>query len=151
MRSLSFLFILTILLPAFSFAVDGVISIKSAHEVKVTADRLESALLSKGMTVFARVDHAAGAHSVGLVLRPTELLIFGNPKVGTPMMQCQQSVALDLPQKALIWQAADDQIWLTYNDPRYLAQRHGLDGCAEQALQKVSAALNNFTQAATAP
>jgi uncharacterized protein (DUF302 family) len=132
-------------------AVDGMVNVKSGYDVKQTSDRLERALLSKGIRVFARINHAAGAQSVGLALRPTELIIFGNPKVGSPLMQCRQSVALDLPQKALIWQAADDQVWLSYNAPEYLASRHQLDACAEQALQKVSAALANFSRVATSP
>lgn len=133
------------------FAADGVVDVKSSHDVATTADRLASALSSKGMTIFARIDHAAGAGAVGLELRPTVLLIFGNPKAGTPLMQCQQSVAIDLPQKALIWEAADGQTWLTYNDPQYLVKRHKIGSCAEQALQKVSGALANFSKAATAP
>ena len=88
-----------------SHADDTLISVKSQHSVKETADRLENVLTEKGMTVFARIDHAAGAKKVEKILRPTELVIFGNPKVGTPLMQCAQSVAIDLPQKALIWDA----------------------------------------------
>ncbi len=131
-------------------AGDGLISVKSSHDVKITADRLEGILIKKGMNVFIRIDHAAGAKKVGQKLRPTELVVFGNPKVGTPLMQCSQSVAIDLPQKALIWQDDKGLVWLTYNDPNYLAHRHGLSECAE-VIQKVEKALNNFAKAATMP
>ena len=131
-------------------AGDGLISVKSSHDVKVTADRLENILNQKGMTVFIRINHSAGAQKVGKKLRPTELVVFGNPKVGTPLMQCSQSVAIDLPQKALIWQDDKGQAWLTYNDPNYLAQRHGLSDCTE-VIKKVEKALSNFAKAATMP
>jgi uncharacterized protein (DUF302 family) len=131
-------------------AGDGLISVKSAHNVKTTADRLENILKQKGMNVFIRINHAAGARKVGQNLRPTELVVFGNPKVGTPLMQCNQSVAIDLPQKALIWQDDKEQVWLTYNDPDYLAQRHGLDKCAE-VVKQVAKALSNFAREATMP
>ena len=131
-------------------ADNGLISVKSSHDVKATADRLENVLKQKGMNVFIRINHAAGAAKVGKELRPTELIIFGNPKVGTPLMQCSQSVAIDLPQKALIWQDDKGQAWLTYNDPNYLARRHELTGCAE-VIKKVEKALSNFAKAATMP
>ncbi len=131
-------------------AGDGLISVKSSHDVEATAGRLENILKQKGMNVFIRINHAAGARSVGKDLRPTELVVFGNPKVGTPLMQCNQSVAIDLPQKALIWQDEKEQVWLTYNDPEYLAQRHGLDSCAD-IIKKVAEALSNFAKAATMP
>ena len=146
-----FLFSFLFLFSSISLAADGLILVKSSHDVKTTADRLENALNNKGMTVFSRIDHAAGADSVGIDLRPTELVIFGNPKVGSPMMQCQQSIAIDLPQKALIWQDEVGDVWLGYNDPVYLAQRHAIDSCAAQSLKKVAGALANFSKAATAP
>jgi uncharacterized protein (DUF302 family) len=136
------------LLSGLAAAADGVISVQSASSVAVTADKLARALDAKGMTVFARIDHAAGAARVDKSLRPTQLLIFGNPMVGTPLMQCSQSVALDLPQKALIWEDAEGAVWLSYNDPGYLDARHGLAECAA-VLKKVSAALANFAAAAT--
>lgn len=131
-------------------ADNGLISVKSSHDVKVTADRLETILNQKGMKVFIRINHSAGAQKLGKELRPTELIIFGNPKVGTPLMQCSQSVGIDLPQKALIWQDDKGLVWLSYNDPNYLAQRHGLSACAE-VIQKVEKALSNFAKAATMP
>jgi len=131
-----------------AIADNGIISIKSAHDVNVTADRLERTLKMKGMTVFARIDHAEGAQKVGKKLRPTQLIIFGNPKVGTPLMQCRQSVAIDLPQKALIWEDEAEQVWLSYNDPKYLAKRHGINGC-DEVIKKIEHALGNFAKAAT--
>ena len=119
------------LLVSLAYADNGLISIKSPYDVKKTADRFENALNEKGMTVFIRINHAESARKVGENLRPTELVIFGNPKVGTPLMQCDQSVAIDLPHKALIWQDEAGQVWLTYNDPKYLANRHNLAGCDE--------------------
>lgn len=143
---------LIIVLAAVSagFGAEGMKSVKSAHSVGDTADRLESVLKEKGMTVFIRIDHAAGARSVGQSLRPTELVIFGNPKVGTPLMTCRQSIALDLPQKALIWEDEKGAVWFSYNEPTYLARRHHVQGC-QDILNKVAAALSNFAAAATAP
>jgi len=137
-------------LVSVAVADNGLVNVKSAHSVKDTADRLEKALTNKGMTVFIRIDHAAGAKKVGLALPPTELVIFGNPKVGTPLMQCSRGVAIDLPQKALIWEDDQGQVWLTFNDPAYLATRHAMTGC-EAVLEKVGGALQNFAAAATKP
>jgi uncharacterized protein (DUF302 family) len=109
---------------------------------------LEAALLGKGMTVFARIDHAAGAAKVGATLRPTQLVIFGNPKVGTPLMNCAQSIAIDLPQKALIWQDEAGKVWLAYNDSAYLAKRHTTGACGGIGA-KVAKVLGNFAKAAT--
>ena len=131
------------------YASEGMISVKSAHPVSVTADRLEKILASKGMTVFKRINHAAGAAKVGKELRPTELVIFGNPKVGTPLMLCSHSIAIDLPQKALIWEDAGGQVWFSYNDPQFLALRHNTQGC-DAVLKKVAMALGNFAKAASA-
>ena len=131
------------------YASEGMISVKSAHPVSVTADRLEKILASKGMTVFKRINHAAGAAKVGKELRPTELVIFGNPKVGTPLMLCSHSIAIDLPQKALIWEDAGGQVWFSYNDPQFLALRHNTQGC-NAVLKKVAMALGNFATAASA-
>ena len=138
------------LLASLAYADNGIISVKSSHEVKATADRLENVLKQKGMTVFIRINHAEGAQKVGIKLRPTELVVFGNPKVGTPLMQCSQSTAIDLPQKALIWEDEKGQVWLSYNDPNYLVERHGITGCAE-VIKKIENALSNFAKAATMP
>ena len=142
-----------ILIVAFALPVSadtGLTNVKSAHDVKNTADRLESVLKEKGMTVFLRINHSEGARKVGKQLRPTELVIFGNPKVGAPLMQCGRTIGIDLPQKALIWQDEGGQVWLTYNDPRYLARRHGIDGC-KPVLDKVQNALKDFARSATQP
>ena len=150
MRQL-FLSLIAILFFVSSAAADtGLVSVKSSYSVKKTADRLESILSEKGMTVFIRINHAEGASKVGKKLRPTELIIFGNPKVGTPLMQCSQTVAIDLPQKTLIYEDEAGQVWLTYNDPKYLATRHGISECAE-VLKKIENALRNFANAATMP
>jgi len=131
-------------------ADSGLISVKSARDVGPTADRLETALKQKGMNVFTRINHAQSAQNIGLQLRPTVLIIFGNPKVGTPLMQCRQSAAIDLPQKALIWQDENGTVWLTYNDPDYLVERHQIAGC-DEVVKKIKGALGNFAKAATMP
>ncbi len=113
-----------------TFAADGLVLVQSAHPPKETIDRLEKIVKDKGMTVFARVDHAAGAAKVGKTLRPTELLIFGNPQGGTPLMECAQSAGIDLPMKALAWVDAQGQAWIGYNDPVWIARRHDAPQCA---------------------
>jgi len=125
------------------------VDVKSAHDVKTTADRLEKILGEKGMTVFARIDHAAGAKKVDQELRPTELIIFGNPQVGTLLMQCQQSVGIDLPLKALIWEDESGQAWLSYDSPELIKSKHNVEGC-DPVFEKVKGALGNFAKAATA-
>ena len=130
-------------------AAEGVMNVQSARDVQGTADRLEGILKEKGMTVFGRIRHSEAAGKVGVDLRPTELIIFGNPKVGSPLMNCQQSVAIDLPQKALVWQDGQGKVWISYNDPRYLENRHGIEGC-EKVLAKVEKALAGITKAAAA-
>lgn len=131
-------------------ADQGLVVLDSPHSVSATADRLEAALEGKGMTVFARIDHARGARDAGLTLAPTELVIFGNPKVGTPLMHCARSVAIDLPQKMLIWQDDDGQVRVAYNDPAYVKSRHRAEGC-DDVFERVAGALNNFAKAAVAP
>lgn len=119
---------------------DGLIAVKSPHGAKETMDRLESLLKQKGLTIFARIDHAAGAAKIGKSLRPTELLIFGNPQGGTPLMECSQTAGIDLPLKALVWEDESRQIWVGYNDSAYLARRHGASACpAADNLKKVVA------------
>ncbi len=150
MQKLFYTIIIVLFLTTTTYADSGLVSVKSSHDVKTTADRLESTLKQKGMTVFTRINHAQGAQKIGKALRPTELIIFGNPKVGTPLMQCRQSVAIDLPQKALIWQDEKGQVWLSYNNPNYLVERHEITGCGE-VINKVEKALGNFAKAATTP
>jgi len=145
-----------ILLTYFSFFLfvsisqgqNGIITVKSSHNVQATADSLVKVLNSKGMTVFARIDHAKGAKSVGKKLRPTQLVIFGNPKIGTVLMQCNQEVGIDLPQKMLIWQDAKDQTWISYNSPDYLVSRHHLKECNGKIIAKIKSALKKFAEAA---
>ena len=130
-------------------AADGLIAIKSSHGPKDTMDRLVAELQGKGLTIFARIDHAAGAKDAGLALRPTELVIFGNAKGGTPLMQANQAIGIDLPLKALVWQDASDATWLSYNDPAWLAQRHGLGHEVDAPVKAMTAMLGAVTRAAT--
>jgi uncharacterized protein (DUF302 family) len=135
---LSILLMVSITIPA--AATDGVVTVQSAFDVEKTADRMETLLKEKGMTIFNRIRHSAGAGKVGIKLRDTELIIFGNPKVGSPLMKCQQSVAIDLPQKALIWEDETSKVWISYNDPRYLVKRHNIIGC-EDIIAKIEKVL----------
>ncbi len=130
-------------------AVDGLISVKSPVDAKTTMDRVEAQAKQRGLTIFARIDHAAGAAKIGKTLRPSEVLIFGNPQGGTPFMECAQTVGIDLPLKALVWEDAAGQVWLGYNDPAYLAQRHAVPECAVAG--NLAKALADIAQAATAP
>lgn len=129
-------------------AENGIIVKESARSVSETISLLEETLKSKGITIFARVDHAAGGAKVDLPLRPTELLIFGNPKLGTPLMQTNQTAGIDLPLKVLAYEDADGKVLLVYNDPNYLSTRHDLGEKAE-VIGKISGALNKFTDIAT--
>ncbi|PLY03494.1 MAG: hypothetical protein C0623_01385 [Desulfuromonas sp.] len=141
------LFLIVILIPATVLAGEGMISVQSTHDVTATADRLETILKDKGMTVFNRINHSAGAAKVGVELRPTELIIFGNPKVGSRLMKCAQGTAIDLPQKALIREDADGNTFISYNNPAYIRKRHSISGC-DEVLQKITNALANFSKAA---
>jgi uncharacterized protein (DUF302 family) len=129
---------------------NGLESVRSNQGPKDTMDKLEAAVKAKGMTVFARIDHAAGAAAAGLSLRPTELLVFGNAKGGTPLMQAAQTIGLDLPLKALVWQDGSGTTWLSYNDPAWLARRHGLGHEADATTSTMAAALDAMARAATA-
>ncbi len=144
-----FVTVLFIVLPCCAWGADGLIAVKSPHQVGDTLDRLEMLVTEKGMTVFARIDHAAGAAKVGKALRPTQLLIFGNPKGGTPFMVCAQTVAIDLPLKMLAWQDEGGQVWRAYNDPVFLAKRHGAQDCP--VVHKIAAVLAEFAALAVAP
>ncbi|HUW99275.1 MAG TPA: DUF302 domain-containing protein [Acidiferrobacter sp.] len=148
MKKLSIFLMTALLFSSSAFAANGIIKIRSAYSVKTTEARLISNLKAKGMTVFLTVDHTAGAARVGLKLRPTELVIFGNPKVGTPLMQCSQSMGIDLPQKALIMEDARGRVWYLYNSPKYMAKRHHMRHCGA-AVAKVSHALAMFAKEAT--
>jgi uncharacterized protein (DUF302 family) len=124
----------------------GLINLPSKHSVDETLQKLESLLQEKNIMIFARVDHSGEAAKVGMEMRPTKLLIFGNPKGGTPLMQATPTIGIDLPLKALVWQDAYGKVWLTYNDPAYLQKRHnvpaelipniaGLNGLLEKAAE----------------
>ena len=147
MKNLFFALIFVLFVATPVMAVEGMINVHSSFNVKVTADRLESILNEKGMTIFKRVKHSEGASKVGIELRETELIIFGNPKVGSPLMECQQSIAIDLPQKALIWKDENAKVWISYNDPRYLQNRHKVTGC-EEVISKVEKALSGIAKLA---
>jgi uncharacterized protein (DUF302 family) len=136
---------------ATAIAAEGVVAIESRFPVSETIDRLEQLAAEKGLTVFLRVDHAAGAAKIGQSLRPTELLVFGNPKGGTPLMQCSQSAGIDLPLKALAWEDAAGKVWLGYNDPAHLSARHALGADCAAALQAMTTALGGLAQAAAQP
>ena len=131
-------------------AADGLITIRSGHGPKDTMSRLEAEVKTRGMTIFARIDHAAGATAAGLSLPPTEILIFGNAKGGTPLMQSVQTIGIDLPLKALVWQDVSGATFLSYNDPAWLAKRHGIGAEMEPVLGNLTAALNAVATAATA-
>ena len=135
--------------PLVAAAENGLITMKSPYSVDETLNRFEEAVKGKGMTVFARVDHAKGAAAVGKELRPTEVLIFGNPNIGTLLMQSNQTSGIDLPLKLLAWQDADGQVWIAYNDPAYLVQRHNITD-RDPVVEKMRNALSIFATTATA-
>jgi uncharacterized protein (DUF302 family) len=129
---------------------NGLVTLRSAHDVATTLARLTAALAAKGITVFARIDHAAGAQTAGFTLRPTTLVIFGNPAAGTPLMQAAQTAGIDLPLKILVWQDADGAVHLTYNDPMWIAARHELGPQVRPVAEALKTALAAFAQHATA-
>jgi len=106
--------------------INGIVDIRSNHSVDETVDKLKAILHAKGVTLFALVDHSGEAEKVGMKMRPTKLLIFGNPKAGTPLMLAAPSIAIDLPLKLLVWEDAESRVWVSYNSPAYLQQRHNL-------------------------
>jgi uncharacterized protein (DUF302 family) len=130
-------------------AVDGLITLRSAFDPKETMARLEAEVRAKGMTVFAHIDHAAGAAAAGLPLRPTDLLIFGAAKGGTPLMQAVQTIGIDLPLKALVWQDDTGATLVSYNDPVFLPHRHGLAESAKPVVEAMSGALKAIATKAT--
>jgi uncharacterized protein (DUF302 family) len=124
------------------------VTLPSAHSTTETVDRLKALLSQKKIQVFADINHAAGAQEVGLSLRPTHLLIFGNPQAGTPLMQSRQTIGLDLPLRVLVWEDAAGKVWLTYHRPEFLAQRHHvLDQC--EAVKSLAAGLAALARTAT--
>lgn len=126
-------------------ASNGLINVPSNYSVKQTLDRLETALKAAGITIFARVDHSGGAAAVGLALRPTEVLIFGNPKGGTPLMQANQMTGLDLPLRVLAWEDEAGNTNLTYNDVDWIATRYNLGALTEPAREGLTKVLAKFT------
>jgi uncharacterized protein (DUF302 family) len=129
----------------------GMVTVASGWSVSKTVDRLQAAVTGAGLLVFARIDHAGNAARAGMELRPTELLIFGNPRGGTPLMQDRQTSGIDLPVKALAWQDADGKVWLTYNDATWLAARHELGAGSETAIRAIEAGLAQLVQQAAGP
>src|SRR6516225_9120076 len=133
-------------------AVDGLTTVRSSYGPKETISRLEGEIRSRGMTVFAHINHMAGAAAVGLSLRPTDVLLFGNARGGTPLMQSMQTIGIDLPLKMLVWQDAAGDTWLSYNDPGFLAHRHGLSETSSATINALTVALKSLTgKATTAP
>lgn len=124
--------------------MEGLITIPSSFTAAETMDRLEAGIKAKGIGVFARIDHASGAAKAGLSLRPTELLIFGKAEGGTPLMQSNQTAGIDLPLKALVWQDASGKVWLSYNDPAWLAKRHAVGIAAEPNVRALAALLDDL-------
>ena len=144
---LALFFICLTLLPV--HAEDNLVVKQSAHNVGETLDRLEAILKERGLTIFARIDHAAGAKKAGMEMKPTELLVFGNPKMGTPLMQSNRRVGIDLPIKVLAWQDEKDAVWIAYNDPAYLKSRHAISD-RDAVFGKMAGALGKLTDLAAA-
>ena len=130
------------------YADDGLVVKPSAYSVAETLDRFETIIKKKGITVFIRINHAQGAESVGLDLKTTELLIFGTPKLGTPLMASQPESAIDLPLKAIAWKDKEGKVWLAYNSPAYIAERHSITD-TPAVIKKMTGALNKFSDFAT--
>jgi uncharacterized protein (DUF302 family) len=132
-----------------AMGADGLITLRSSNGPEETMNRLEAEARKRGMTVFADVDHAAGAAAAGLALRPTEVLVFGNAKGGTPLMQGSQTIGIDLPLKVLVWQDDAGDTWVSYNDPLWLARRHGLGAEADASVAAMTALLQELAAIAT--
>jgi len=143
-----FFAVFVLIISSYASAEKNLITLESQYTAKETADRFESIIKDKGLTLFARIDHQKNASGVSLSLRSTEVLIFGNPKVGTPLMQCAQQAAIDLPQKVLITEDSEQRVWLSYNNPEYIKARHNIKGC-DKTINKISAVLNKLSIAAT--
>lgn len=141
-------FVLFSLISSAIWANDGLINVKSRFKVAHTADRFKGLVEEKGMQVIKHVMHSQAAERIGIKLKPTELLIFGNAKVGAPLMKCKRSIGIDLPQKLLVWEDDDGQVWMTYNDPVYIADRHQISQECRGNLEKISSALEKFTKIA---
>lgn len=149
-RYFLFLSMLVLTFVPSSFAGESLVSVESSLGAKETADRVERLAKEMGMTLFNRIDHAAGARTIGEELRPTEVLIFGNPKGGTPLMKCRQSVGIDLPLKILVWQDEAGEVRVGYTDPESLKSRHAITGC-DEVLKKMSGALKKLASDSARP
>ncbi|MFQ6021579.1 MAG: DUF302 domain-containing protein [Acidiferrobacterales bacterium] len=149
MRNATMLILMaTLLFSVFAARAGGLMLTRSHHSVSQTLDRLEAALRVKGLKIFARIDHGAGAGAAGVSLRPTQLLIFGNPKLGSQLFTSNQTAGIDLPMKALAWEDAEGQVWVAYNDPQYIADRHRIHDRAA-VIEKMSGALKKLVGQAT--
>lgn len=142
--------LLTALLSISATAAEGLIQKASAHSTDQTVERLKGILEKKGIRVFAHVNHQKNAQTVNLELNNIQLIIFGNPLLGTPLMQANPTIGIDLPMKVLVWEDAQGKVWLAYNDPSYLVGRHGIDN-RQAIVDKMEKALKNMTNAATSP
>lgn len=129
-------------------ATEGLVTLESRYSAVDTLERLAAEIGKRGLTIFARIDHAAGAQSAGMSLRPTEVLLFGSPAAGTPLMQADQTIGIDLPLKLLVWEGADGKARVTYNDPLWLGARHGLPESATDRLEAMAAGLQAIAVAA---
>lgn len=150
MKRIILAFCVVLVSAVVAVADDGLVRKQSPHDVATTMDRLESALTERGINVVARVDHAKAAMGADLELRPTILLIFGNPKLGTPLMQAAPEMAIDLPMKAIAWEDADGQTWLAYNDPAYFKERYGVEG-QDKVFDTMTGALGKITDGVVQP
>ncbi|HHD56943.1 MAG TPA: DUF302 domain-containing protein [Desulfobulbaceae bacterium] len=148
MRIISVIVMSCLFFAVSALADDGLVRLQSNDTVTVTAERLQKVLKEKGLRIFARIDHQKGAASVEKKLRPTEVFIFGNPKAGTPLMQCKQTIGIDLPQKILLYEDEQGKTWVVYNAPAYLAGRHGLGECGAKTVAKVTNILAKVSHAA---
>ncbi|MCG6867733.1 MAG: DUF302 domain-containing protein [Gammaproteobacteria bacterium] len=133
-----------------SWATPGLVTKVSPHDVDETVERVETLLGNKGIRVFAVVDHQENAEGAGLEVGEITMILFGNPNLGTPLMQSNPTIGIDLPMKILVWRGADDKVYLAYNDPEYLARRHGITD-REDVVTKMSGALSNLTDKAIEP
>ncbi|MFN0192324.1 MAG: DUF302 domain-containing protein [Aestuariivirga sp.] len=147
MRIVHLILALALVLPSAAFAAGQLVAIESRFSVKETADRLASALQEKGLNVVARVDHAAGAKKAGLDMPPAEVLMFGNPKLGTPLMLANPEIAIELPMKIVIWQDSTGKVQIGYVDPENLKSRYAVEG-KDEAFQTMSKALGGFAKSA---
>ncbi len=150
MKTLCVAMIALVLSTVTAQADDGLVKNLSAHSVQTTMDSLENLVRNKGLTVFVRIDHAAGAAEVGEEMLPTQLLMFGNPAIGTNLMTSQRTIGVDLPIKVLIWEEPDGKVWIAYNDPAYLAKRHGIDD-RDAVLDKMGRVVKGLVSAAASP